>query len=478
MDDLLNWLWQGCLLALAAQAALRVFAAHRTRARLVVWWTTLCLVLVLPLTPFVPSSAASSATGGDPAGVPIVLVAGTWRWLETALIVLWCAWSVAHALRLLFAVRALRRVKADVRPMAPHVESTLRHWTSVKANGRPTRLVLSDEVRSAAVLGGRTLDVAVAPLLLSQLSPEELDQVVIHEWAHVQRRDDVANIVQILVGVIAGWHPAIRWIDRQLRLEREAACDEIAVVLSGSARGYAGCLARLASLPLPAGKPLPAPAALSSSGLHRRIERILRTNTAPAARWSAATITALVALCLAAVISSEWPIARVATLQSPAAPAPAPDAAALPLLDEGAIAPSTRVARRPTQPSLAAPARAQRAADRGAPQAALRDPGTTESASGHGRVDYPVPDLPPAAGAATATLPPVSSGQQALLVISAPPDLFTADRGQSSGAPSNPSSPWRAAADAGVAVGRSSQNAAVKAAGFFTRFGRTMAGSF
>ncbi|MGH9309510.1 MAG: M56 family metallopeptidase, partial [Vicinamibacterales bacterium] len=476
---LLNWLWQGGLLALAAQAALGVFAARRTQARLVVWWTTLGLVLVLPLAPFVTAGAPSSAPGGDTASVPMVLVSGDWRRLETALIVLWCAWSVAHALRFLFAVRALRRVKAQVRPIALQVENTLRHWTSVKANGRSTRLVLSDEVRSAAVLGGGTPDVAVAPLLASRLSPMELDQVVIHEWAHVQRRDDIANIVQVLVGVIAGWHPAIRWIDRQLRLERETACDEIAVSLSGSARGYAACLARLASLPLPAGKPLPVPAALSSSGLRRRVERILRTSTPPAARWSAATITALAAVCLAAVALSGWEIAGVAASRPAAAATTAQDAPALPLLDEREIASFARAAeRRPARPSLAASIRAQRDAARDTPHTAPRDTGTTAPRAVHGRGDHLPPDLSPAAEVAVATLLPVSSGEQVPLVISVPPDLFMIDGVQSVSASSTLPSPWRAAADAGVAVGRGSQNAAVKTAGLFTRFGRTIAESF
>jgi hypothetical protein len=42
----------------------------------------------------------------------------------------------------------------------------------------------------------------------------------------------------------------------------------------------------------------------------------------------------------------------------------------------------------------------------------------------------------------------------------------------------NAPAPWTVAADAGVAVGRSSQNAGVAAAGFFTRFGKKIARSF
>ena len=40
--------------------------------------------------------------------------------------------------------------------------------------------------------------------------------------------------------MVAGWHPALWWIERRLHLEREIACDEIAVPLTGSAKAYAG----------------------------------------------------------------------------------------------------------------------------------------------------------------------------------------------------------------------------------------------
>ena len=52
---------------------------------------------------------------------------------------------------------------------------------------------------SAAVLGWGAPMIAVAPSMLHTLQTDELDRVLIHEWAHVQRRDDLTNIVQVVV---------------------------------------------------------------------------------------------------------------------------------------------------------------------------------------------------------------------------------------------------------------------------------------
>ena len=64
----------------------------------------------------------------------------------------------------------------------------------------------------------------------------------------MQRRDDLSVFAQLFVRVTVGWHPAIWWLLRQLHAEREAACDQLAVSITGSAKAYAGCLAKLATL--------------------------------------------------------------------------------------------------------------------------------------------------------------------------------------------------------------------------------------
>src|SRR5690606_26748682 len=94
------------------------------------------------------------------------------------------------------------------------------------------------------------------------------------------------------------------WLDRRLALEREIACDEIAVSATGSPKQYAACLAALASLGSAAAPALPVPAALSSSALARRVGRILApTRLASRGRTAAAgsaCVLVLAVLCVSA----------------------------------------------------------------------------------------------------------------------------------------------------------------------------------
>ena len=80
--------------------------------------------------------------------------------------------------------------------------------------------------------------------LLGRLSQAELDAVLAHEREHIARHDNLKAHVHHLVATLFWFHPLVWFIGRQLRDERERACDE-AVIASGHDPGEyaAGILA-------------------------------------------------------------------------------------------------------------------------------------------------------------------------------------------------------------------------------------------
>ena len=150
------------------------------------------------------------------------------------------------------------------------------------------------------MLAGAPPVIAIAPSLVSTLSDEELDRVVIHEWAHVQRRDDLSVFAQLFVRVTVGWHPATWWLLRQLHAEREAACDQLAVSITGSAKAYAGCLAKLATLRVERARPLPVVGTTAGTGLRDRVVRILSPRRALSSWHRAGLAAASVVPCAVA----------------------------------------------------------------------------------------------------------------------------------------------------------------------------------
>jgi beta-lactamase regulating signal transducer with metallopeptidase domain len=63
--------------------------------------------------------------------------------------------------------------------------------------------------------------------LHSQLTPAELSHVILHELAHLKRRDLFTNLLMSVAHSIHWFNPIVWLISRRMRLERELACDQI-----------------------------------------------------------------------------------------------------------------------------------------------------------------------------------------------------------------------------------------------------------
>jgi hypothetical protein len=72
--------------------------------------------------------------------------------------------------------------------------------------------------------------------------------VLLHELAHVQRRDDWWLLAERILLAVAWVNPAAHWARRELSLSREMACDEWVVRHTGAPVAYARCLTEVAAL--------------------------------------------------------------------------------------------------------------------------------------------------------------------------------------------------------------------------------------
>jgi beta-lactamase regulating signal transducer with metallopeptidase domain len=479
MHVVLNWIAQGAVVSLAAAAVLRMIPRSRTQARYWFVWAALVVVLALPALPLIFGTAptASLADGAPAPFGPVVSVPDAW-WTSTSLAIgawlIWCAISSGH---LIAGTLTLRRLRRRCRECPTAVEARLTHWLGVKSTGRRTRVMLSGGIRSAAVLGCGSPIIALSPSLLEHLSDPDLDRIVVHEWAHVQRRDDVARPLQLVMRTIIGWHPAIWWLDRQLELEREVACDEMAIAVTGSSKRYAACLTTLAALRVEPLRSLPVTGA-SSSGLSRRIVRILAAHhVVSAPPWRAIAMGASVTLAALACAVANVRLVESATESLPlAAQRPAPTTANSTTTSDlatGRAAPSSPPSRFDSADDRMTPAQPGQGASAGvAPPAAT----TVEHRSNPPVTTAATPNVEPlrdAAAIATDT-----RVHEAAIIRPVEARVTTPALSALPSAPVAARPPWTIAADAGIAIGRGSQSAGLATAGFFTRFGKRVAGSF
>ena len=86
------------------------------------------------------------------------------------------------------------------------------------------------------------------PALLAGLSVEQFESLLAHELAHVRRHDYLVNLVQTAIETLLFYHPAVWWLSRRIRHERECCCDDLAVAACGNRLSYARALAALEEL--------------------------------------------------------------------------------------------------------------------------------------------------------------------------------------------------------------------------------------
>jgi hypothetical protein len=171
--------------------------------------------------------------------------------------------------------------------------------------------------------------VAVPEGLVDRLSDQELDDVALHELAHVRRRDDWAKLAEALVAAVCFFHPAAWWLARRADADREVACDDWVVAATGKPGRYARSLLRLAGLGADRGAALAPGAFARKPMISERIELLMKTERNATPKVPRLILVSLCVLVLLATFASAgsgpavglstMPLAELPPMPQPAA---------------------------------------------------------------------------------------------------------------------------------------------------------------
>lgn len=321
---LAHFIWEGAVLAAVLMALLRLHRALPARRR----YTLACLILAAmplafaitlaviwarrPVAVAVPIHWAQVPVSAAPIDTPAphfswAMVLDRLAWL----VPVWFAGVAFFYVRGVAAWAAVRRLqRRGVCAPAPEWQKRLDELAARMRLSRPVVLLESCFI-DTPVLIGYLRPVILLPLgCLTGLSAAQVECILLHELAHVVRHDYVVNLLQSLVEGLLFYHPAVWWVSRVVRAERENCCDDRVVELMGNARAYAATLAVLEQR-----RVLAPEAALAATGgnLMQRIRRLTmesrgsQASVAPA--FSAALLLVIFAAALTA-LPAKLPIGR------------------------------------------------------------------------------------------------------------------------------------------------------------------------
>ncbi len=215
-------------------------------------------------------------------------------------------------------------------------------------------MLVSQVARVPTAFGWLRPVILLPASILCEMPPEQLEMILAHELAHVRRLDYLWNLLQIAIETVLFYHPAVWWVSRRIREERENCCDLQAVAAIGSPLAYAGALMRLAEIrcqldlaAAPAGS-----MAADGGSLETRIRRVLGLPVGPACNSNAWLGGILAVLILAAVffVNITWAEGQASNDKSPSASGQNASAAPLSMTAEAfAKLSDARTARDPRQ---------------------------------------------------------------------------------------------------------------------------------
>jgi len=301
---LTHFLWEGAAIALAyalADALLRRASSH---VRYGLAASAMGAMAAAVAGTFVWLMAGDETGSGGTVMVATILATGVHAARSHApaasadympyVVMAWMAGVALLTVRLGLQWRMVERCRRyGVQAVEGEWEERVRRVAMRLGVGRIVPLCESAIADVPAVVGWLRPVILVPAGVLMNLTPEQVEAIVAHELAHVRRNDYLMNLLQTAVETVLFYHPAVWWVSRRVRQERENCCDDLAVEVCGNATAYARALAELEHLR----GVLPGLAMAANRGsLLERIERLV----APRQDGRAKPAAGVGALCLMA----------------------------------------------------------------------------------------------------------------------------------------------------------------------------------
>ena len=274
----LQTLWQGLLIALVAGLMLHVVGRHASQVRYAISIAALFAITMIPIMALWQGYAPLRATTpvftdhvlevspsenrspiqlpdapevfavGDVMQPTMDKESARWMIFRSALGIVWIGGLVVMFMRLLGGWMHVHRLRnKEIEFVYGDIHARFRKLMKKAAVWQNVALLQSSKTTEAILVGWIKPAILLPVSIVTELSTDHIEAIIAHELAHVKRFDHVVAAMQAVIETFLFFHPGVWWLSRQIRVEREHCCDELAAHILGDTPRYARALLELES---------------------------------------------------------------------------------------------------------------------------------------------------------------------------------------------------------------------------------------
>ncbi len=330
---LVHFLWQGCVIMALMGCALKTLSKTSSNTRYLTACIGLSLMVLAPVVTFMMLDNHTPAAAGEIAPVQIPAVSTTPPPAQTQNIVIsydepalpekslldtftakleaalpfcvigWIGGVAALSLWYLGGWCQLQRLRRiGTKAVSDAVIEKTSELASRLGVKRAVHIAESALVQVPAVIGWLKPVILLPATALTGLDEIQLKAMIAHELAHIKRCDYLVNIAQTVIEILGFYHPAVWWMSTQIRIERENACDDIAIGLLQNRKEYAKALFSMEAIRT---KQHDLAVAANGGYLPHRISRLVDKSTPqhPKSGWIPTVVTFALIIALISTVA-------------------------------------------------------------------------------------------------------------------------------------------------------------------------------
>jgi bla regulator protein BlaR1 len=157
---------------------------------------------------------------------------------HNTIVLIWFLIICAKSIQLAIGLWGVQRLK--------HTQATVNAYWTERVQQLADNLAIKQSIAllesalaKVPMVIGNLKPVILMPIgLLTALSTDEVEAILVHELAHIKRRDYLVNLLQSLMEIVFFFNPAVLWVSQLIKTERENCCDDLALAQSSSKVNY------------------------------------------------------------------------------------------------------------------------------------------------------------------------------------------------------------------------------------------------